>query len=211
MEEITQNWKKLSLTEEEGRNLDLTKNKRASRFVLAAIFFMRHTVNIEAVARTFCPLWRTRREFEVNDAGNNIVLFDFELEADVEKVLLGEPWSYDRHLVVLERYDGSTLNFETAQSLGESIGVFMNPRDPSEMRGCNFMKVRVAVDISKPLCRGRRVTWDQDSDGWIAFKYERLSNLCYWCGLMSHDDKDCLIGIQSTIAPFRGSVIWGMA
>lgn len=61
------------------------------------------------------------------------------------------------------------------------------------------MRVQVAVDISKPLCRGRRVTWDQDSDGWIAFKYEQLPNLCYWCGLTTHDDKDCLVGIQSTI------------
>ena len=57
----------------------------------------------------------------------------------------------------------------------------------------------MAVDISKPLCRGRRVTWNQGSDEWIAFKYERLLNLCYWCGLMSHDDKDCLVGIQSSI------------
>ena len=89
MEEITQSWKRLSLIEEEGRNLDLTQNKREGRFVLAAKFFTRCSVNIEAVAQIFCPLWHTRKEFEVSDAGNNIVLFDFELEADVEKVLLG--------------------------------------------------------------------------------------------------------------------------
>ena len=44
-------------------------------------------------------------------------MFDFELEADVEKVLLGEPWSFDRHLVVFELYDGSipvqSLKFDT--------------------------------------------------------------------------------------------------
>lgn len=55
--------------------------------------------------------------FEVSDAGNSIVLFEFELEVDVVKVLLGEPWSFDRHLVVLEQYDGSTpvqnLKFNT--------------------------------------------------------------------------------------------------
>ena len=117
MEEITQNWRKLSLSEEEGRNIDLSKNKREGSLVLAARFLTRRTVNIEVVARTFHPLWRTRRDFEVSDAGNNIVLFEFELEADVVKVLLGEPWSFDRHLVVLERYDSSTpvknLKFNT--------------------------------------------------------------------------------------------------
>ena len=117
MEEITQNWRKLSLSEEEGRNIDLSKNTREGSLVLAARFLTRHTVNIEVVARTFRPLWRTRRDFEVSDAGNNIVLFEFELEADVVKVLLGEPWSFNRHLVVLERYDSSTpvknLKFNT--------------------------------------------------------------------------------------------------
>lgn len=102
MEEITQNWRKLSLSEEEGRNIDLSKNKREGSLVLAASFLTRRTVNIEVVARTFRPLWRTRRDFKVSDAGNNIVLFEFEFEADVVKVLLGEPWSFDRHLVVLE-------------------------------------------------------------------------------------------------------------
>ena len=25
----------------------------------------------------------------------------------------------------------------------------------------------------------------------MAFKHEKLPNFCYWCGLVSHDDKDC--------------------
>lgn len=25
----------------------------------------------------------------------------------------------------------------------------------------------------------------------MAFKYEKLPNFCYWCGLVSHDEKDC--------------------
>lgn len=87
--------------------MDLTSNKKVGKCVLAAKFLTRRIVNIEAMARTFRPLWRTRRDFEVNDAGNNIVLFDFMLEMDMEKVLMGEPWSFDRHLVVLEQYDGS--------------------------------------------------------------------------------------------------------
>ena len=46
-----------------------------------------------------------------------MILFDFELEVDTQKVLTGEPWAFDRHLVVMERYDGSypvhTLKFDS--------------------------------------------------------------------------------------------------
>lgn len=114
------------------------------------------------VAHTFQPLWRTRREFEVSDVGNDIVLFDFMLEVDVEKALMGEPWSFDRHLVVLERYDGSIqvsdlkfrstffwvqihghpyshLNVETAFRLSDSLGVISKPKGINEMKGGTFM------------------------------------------------------------------------
>ena len=65
-------------------------------------------VNVEAVARTFRPIWRTKWNFEVSTAGENILLIAFELEIVAEKVLQGEPWVFDRHLVVLQRYDGSS-------------------------------------------------------------------------------------------------------
>ena len=32
---------------------------------------------------------------------------------------------------------------------------------------------------------------------WISFKYERLPNLCYWCGRLIHEDKDYEIWIDS--------------
>ena len=44
----------------------------------------------------------SQRNFGIRAACDNIALFAFELEADVEKVLHGEPWTYDRHLVALE-------------------------------------------------------------------------------------------------------------
>ena len=52
------------------------------------------------VARTFRPLWCTRECFQLVNLGNNIMLFEFEVEVDAKKVLQGEPWAYDKHLVV---------------------------------------------------------------------------------------------------------------
>lgn len=42
--------------------------------------------------------------------------------------------------------------------------------------------------------------WDQSSEGWISFKYENLPNICYWCGQLSHDDKGCILWIQSKVS-----------
>ena len=53
------------------------------------------------------------------------------------------------------------------------------------------MRIRVIIDISKPLCRGWNISVDDGSNGWVSFKYERLPNIFYWCGCLTHSDKDC--------------------
>ena len=220
MKDLAQQWRKLSLSEAEGMMCDLSKDKKEAEFVLAAKFFTRRSINIEAVARTFRPIWHPKRNFVVSAAGGNIQLISFELEVDAEKVLQGEPWAFDRHLVVLQWYDGSCpvqdlsfdrtlfwvqihnlpfslMTVETAISLGSTLGMVSRPKDGVEMKGGNFMWVRVAVDVTKPLSRGRMIMWDQGREGWVSFMYERLPNICNWCGLLMHDDKDCDVWLNS--------------
>ena len=41
------------------------------------------------------------------------------------------------------------------------------------------MRVRVSVDITKPLCRGRKIRLNAGEDSWVNFENECLPNLCY--------------------------------
>ena len=66
-----------------------------------------------------------------------------------------------------------------------------------EMVGGDFLRVRVEIDVSKPLCRGRKIAMNADEFIWVAFKYEKLPNFCYWCGRVSHADKECEIWLAS--------------
>ena len=61
----------------------------------------------------------------------------------------------------------------------------------------SFIRLRVAINISQPLCRVRLITLDNDEVHWVSFKYERLPNVCYWCGCLTHQDKDCEKWIDS--------------
>ena len=106
MEDLTSRWKNLSLTEVEESKVDLTRDKKKVGTVLATKFFTHRNVNVEAVAKTFRPIWRTKGNFEVYDGKDNVLLVAFELEVDAEKVLQGQPWVFDVYLVALERYNG---------------------------------------------------------------------------------------------------------
>ena len=164
MEDLASRWKNLSLFDKEGKKLALAKNKHRVDFVLAAKFLTKRNVNIDAVAKTFRPLWRTRNDFCIRDASDNHLLFTFELESNLEKVLLGEPWSFDRHLVVLQKYDGTSpmeqvdfskssfwiqihnlpltcLSPDVAMEIGESLGDVNKSVNVSDRVGGNFMRI----------------------------------------------------------------------
>jgi len=63
--------------------------------------------------------------------------------------------------------------------------------DENESKGDGFVRIKVTIDVSKPLCRGRVISLDSGKELWVSFKYERLPNTCYRCGCLTHDDKDC--------------------
>ena len=216
MDEVLSEWKKLSLTDEEGAKLSLTKSKNLKRkeYVIAAKFLTKRALNVDAIGRTLKPLWRARKEFKIREVGDHTLLFVFELETDAQRVLAQESWSFDKHLILLQRYDYSIpakqlrftkvtfwvqihglplrlLDTETAIELGETLGEVVTDEAKKEMVGGDFVCVRVRIDVSKPLSRGRRVVLDEGTEIWVSFKYEKLSNFCYWCGLVTHDEKEC--------------------
>lgn len=53
------------------------------------------------------------------------------------------------------------------------------------------LRVRVPIDVTKRLVCGKKINIGGEGR-WVQFKYERLPNFCYRCGLLSHALKDCL-------------------
>lgn len=53
------------------------------------------------------------------------------------------------------------------------------------------MRVRILMDITKPLRRGVMMKIGVKEAREIIFKYERLGNICYMCGFLDHLLKEC--------------------
>ena len=80
------------------------------------------------------------------------------------------------------------------EALGRGIREVMKTIETDEeMGGGRVIRIRVKVDITKPLCRGRKIGLANGREGWATFKYEHLPNFCYWCGLLTHSKKDCAL------------------
>ena len=53
MDDLTKHWSSLSLSDKEGTGLRLKKEQAANDFTIAAKFFTKRALNIDAIARTF--------------------------------------------------------------------------------------------------------------------------------------------------------------
>ena len=168
---------------------------------------------MEAIVRNFSPLWRSRNGFKVREVGEHIRLFVFNNAEEVDKIMASEPWSFERHLVVLHKLENAVpvhemafntvslwvqvhdipvrfLNKQVAKKLCEAVGVVDKNSKDEEVDGGSFIRVRVRVDITVPLCRGRVLSIKDEEKCWVSFKYEQLPNICYWCGCLDHSDRD---------------------
>ena len=183
MEDLSNRWKSLTLFEKEGSGLALKSDQATSEFSLVARFLTKRPINLDAIANTFNPLWRTKTGFRMKYIGDYLVLFSFDYKEDVDRIVAAEPWSFDKNLMVVSRYENETemvssnlntvsfwiqihdipLRFRNrgvAEKICEPMGTVMQTENPNEWDGGSFIRVRVALNISLPLCRGRLITLD---------------------------------------------------
>ncbi|KAK7820492.1 hypothetical protein CFP56_038756 [Quercus suber] len=108
MESLSEEWKKFSLSEHKGNQYLVEEDEIKETNFMAACFLTSRVLNMEAIARTFKLLLRTQKGFEVRDMGNHKVLFEFKDSRDVDCVLKGETWSFNKHLVALKQVSKHT-------------------------------------------------------------------------------------------------------
>ena len=220
MDNLTKHWQRMSLNAREGEEPGLDNELSTKNFTMVAKFLTRRALNVEAVIRTFSSLWRFVKRFEVRRSSDHVLLFTFEKKEEGERIMSNAPWSFDKHLVVLQWYDKEVplkdLEFDKisiwvqihdvplrfmkktgAGKLCAVVGAVCQEIDEGEMDGGSFLRMKVTIDKNKPLCRGRLISLSHGEQSWVSFKYERLPNICYWYGCLNHVDKDCDLWIES--------------
>ena len=103
MDDLVQSWNQLTLSDREGSGCCLLNDDRVVDFSIAAKFLTKRAINIDVIARTFNLLWSARNGFKIHNFGDHKILFTFNNREDVDRILEGEPWSFDKHLVVMHR------------------------------------------------------------------------------------------------------------
>jgi hypothetical protein len=81
---------------------------------------------------------------------------------------------------------------EVGLKLGASVGKVEKVDTEKDGVGWGeFLRVKINIDLYKPLCRGRMLKFDGKST-LVGFKYEHLPKFCFHCGVICHGVEGCL-------------------
>lgn len=76
------------------------------------------------------------------------------------------------------------------RQLGDFFGKFLlydKKNDASLWR--EYMRIRVRIDVRKPLKRKKKITTKSGKEYVVHCKYEHLGDLCFVCGMLSHTER----------------------
>ena len=156
----------------------------------------------DGLVQTVGKIWCPREGIRCKELGNNLFLFTFLQPGGKRRAIMEGPWEFGGDLLIVVDFDGSKrlkelefvsvpiwirvfdlplglMNEETARRIGNKAGRFLEvDMDEDGLAVGEFLRIKVLLDIRKPLFRG--VT--MEGEGWCNIKYKFLPNflLCVW-------------------------------
>ena len=227
-EELEVLWKKLSFTEEETDDVELGSGSTKAaiergRFCAVLKVLTSRSVSLDALRKNLRMMWKLKKEMKMSEIEEDLFLVEFGDEKDKKKVIDMSPWSYEKQLVIIQEFEAELIpkeielkwspfwvqifnlplkcrTRETGMAIGSKLGEVLEVDVPeSGVHWGKCLRVRIRIDVTKRLLRGKRVSIEGGESRWVNFKYERLPNFCYSCGLLSHSLKECQDSSASVI------------
>ncbi|XP_060974102.1 uncharacterized protein LOC133039269 [Cannabis sativa] len=186
-----------------------------SRWCLVGKFLSSRSFDYDAMQNTLSSLWQPGMGMFVKKLQPNLFIFQFYHEVDIKRVIDGSPWMFDRMPLIIERLkeweDPVSLSLNTLdiwvqihdmdprcmgesvlRNVGNTMGQILES-DPKNFQGVwrEYLRMRVTLNIDKPLRRRMRLQKDDGNWFWVNFKYERAPTFCFICGVIGHSERFC--------------------
>ncbi|OMO97030.1 hypothetical protein CCACVL1_04699, partial [Corchorus capsularis] len=172
----------------------------ATSFFLVAKLFSKRSPHVEGLRRAMMHAWKLDSDFTVKRIGERFFLFTFEDKLEKDRVLVSQPWSFQRSLLLLRNSDGlkpiESLEFETCPlwirvfglpplmmtymvgyATSSSMGIVQDVDDSDG----HFLRIRVESDVHQPIKNGTMVT-GPTGDLEVNFTFEKSPDFCFVCG-----------------------------
>ncbi|XP_031131711.1 uncharacterized protein LOC116033096 [Ipomoea triloba] len=182
----------VNIATEDNEDLD-TKS-----YMLVGSLMTEKMVCFNYLKETMAQTWRHRKGMMAEEVAPNLFIFYFCHKKDRQRILDDGPWSYDQNLLVLQKIESKDSPFDAdfsktefwvqihkipqrfsnpkiAEIIGAHLGEFIKS-DLEHFDGTRsaLIRVRVILDITKPLKRRIKIKVSPEENICMECKYERL-------------------------------------
>ncbi|XP_041009439.1 uncharacterized protein LOC121253498 [Juglans microcarpa x Juglans regia] len=186
MEELEELWEQMKLTEEEMETIELNEEDaevviKKGELCLVGKVCVDRVISKSVIMSIMSKIWCLSKPTVFQVVGKNCFVVVFNNHADKLKVEGGRPWLFDNNLFILKAFEGdlhpgkilfdcesmsvqlhnlplARMNRDTGERIGRSIGrVLEVDVDEKESGWGQFLRVKVEIDLKKPLARGRTI------------------------------------------------------
>lgn len=164
---------------------------------------------------TMALVWQLAMGVTMRQLQAQRFLVRFYHEADITRVLTDGPWTYEQCLLIMQRVQSGEdpeqvvlqhadfwiqihslpVGFRSevvVSAIGSFLGTLVCTDEKNFDGGMRtFYRVRVALDVSKPLKKQMKLKRENGTWALIDFRYERLPTFCFLCGVIGHGERVC--------------------
>lgn len=182
---------------------------------LVGKIWTKRRINATAFMDTMKSVWQPSHGVDISSLGDNTFVFQFHHWRDKNKVVEGQPWHFDNHAILKGDIEGNVkpsdmelfqlpmwvriynlpfkgrLNMKNVEAIGKKLGQFVKMDMSGSLGIDKSMRMRVNVDVRKPLVKAVKVQMRGGMEDLFEVKYERPPIFCYYCGRLGHGVKDC--------------------
>lgn len=209
---------------------DVKALEEGNKYVLVGRFVTSKPIKFHIMSDMLASIWRPGKGVMISDVTPNLFLFKFYHEVDVKRVLEDGPWSFENNMLVLKRLghmeNPQEVNLNMAEmwiqahnlpndfftekvaaAIGQTLGTFVKA-DKKNFEGSwkSFLRMRLQIDITKPLRRKLKMKKEGGEPFWVDFKYERMPNFCFLCDVIGHTERYCHLlfegADEETVRPY---------
>ncbi|KAL9666114.1 hypothetical protein QQ045_000437 [Rhodiola kirilowii] len=179
--------------------------------------------NLTGLSNVLSKIWGMENRVYIVELANNMAQVRFRSERDMKKIRDGGPWLCMNSFILmhdwcpdlaLEEFNMNRLGVwaqlhnlpvgaalkdkEPGEKLAKNIGRFvMVSQSELEASRKRYIRVRVEVEIDKPLVTSFYLNRRNREPLWVTVKFERLPEVCSKCGRLSHETNNCSFTLES--------------
>ena len=222
---------KLSLLDEDDNALVVDFKEAAKNFckwLIVAVYLTTRVYSPNALFTTMRRVWKLRGDMTEKPMPGNRFIIELQHEGDYLHILRGGPWIHDNDALLVAAHDGMRAAAEVpvdilpmwariyklppfimmddtlCEQAGKKLGKVRLVHTNNNGRILDqFLRIRIEHKVVEPRRRWIKIEGKDGKDvKRCPVKYERVPHFCFYCGIIGHTEKSCLIIEEEKIGRF---------